>query len=58
MGIVDLVGLLLTVLVTVLPTAMARLNDARKERRHDTDALIDRDRTVLRAGLDRLRGQD
>lgn len=58
MGITDVIGLALTIFVSVLPTILARVNDARKERKHDTKALVDRDRAVLRAGLDRLRGKD
>jgi hypothetical protein len=58
MGILELVGLVCSILVAVVPTLLAHLATKGKERTHDTQVLIDRDRTVLRDGLIKLRGQD
>lgn len=55
MGILELLGVVASILAAVLPALVARWNENKKEREHDTNALIQRDIDELRAGLDKLR---
>lgn len=58
MGVLELIGLVCSVIAAVAPTLLAYLNEKKQEHHHDTKALVDRDRTVLRDGLIKLRGKD
>ena len=58
MGILELIGLVCSILVAVIPTVLAHLATTSRETQHDTQALVDRDRTVLHDGLIKLRGKD
>jgi hypothetical protein len=46
---------LMPLLLAALEAAEGRARRNREEEQHDTQALVDRDRTELRAGIDRLR---